>query len=217
MKVLLSSLLVMVMMAANAPLAQAQSDILESATRLASTVEAAQEGSTIRRLRSRTMAGLGAALVGVGVGLFVRPPKCGHEGAGTTTDPLGATYTYTDVYRTSGCDVEVNVRRGGLWLAAEDSVVDFFGIPVIFPDLFVEAGTHREYVSEVRAGRGVYVLKDEVQRIEITEDNSRRYTGLAIAGGGGVLLWYGLSRIEVPFRVDLTPGGGVLASRSFGW
>ena len=207
MKVLLSSLLVMVMMAANAPVAQAQSGILESATRLASTMEAAQEGSTIRRLRSRTMAGLGAGLVTAGIALFMRPPECGYEGGGIDVDPLGARYRYTPDHRESGCDVAVDVtNRPRLLIAAESGAL-----------FFVDPGSHREYVSEIQNARGIYVLPPEVEDIRITERNTWRYAGLALAGGGGFLLWYGLSRIEVPFRVDLTPGGGVLASRSFGW
>ena len=207
MKVLLSFLLVMVMMtAANAPVAQAQSDILESATRLASTVEAAQEGSTIRRLRSRAMAGLGAGLVTAGVALFMRPPDCGFEGSGTTSDILGSRYRYTAEHRKSGCDVAVDVdNRPELLVLSGDG------------SFFVPSGSHREYVSEVQSNQGIYVLPGEIDGISITESNTWRYTGLAIAGGGAALLWYGLSRVEVPFRVDLTPVGGVLASRSFGW
>lgn len=209
MKLLVSSLLAVVLVAVNAPVAHAQADILASATRLASIVEVAQEGATIRRMRSRAIAGLGVGLVAAGAALFLAPPKCGLDGGGITTDPLGATYSYSEFIRGRVCDVEVEVRRSGLWLATEENP--------FFPVLFVRAGTHREYVSEIEAGRGIYVLPEEIEGIRATESHTLRYAGLAMAGAGGALLWYGLSRIDVPFRVDLTRGGGVRASRSFGW
>ena len=43
------------------------------------------------------------------------------------------------------------------------------------------------------------------------------YGGFASMAVGGVLIWRGLGMVEVPFRVDLTPGSGFRASRSFGW
>ena len=203
--------LVVLMLLTTTPVAEAQTNILASATRLASTAELAQDDSTIRRMRSRGFAGLGVGLIATGVALFVGPPECGRVGEGITQELLGATYRYENRYREGRCDVGIDVRRPDIHIFTLDSSGQVTG------DFSVPPGTHREYVNDINSGGGFYVLPSEIDQIQVTQSNTRRYIGLAIAGGGGFLLWYGLSRIEVPFRVDLTPGGGVLASHSFGW
>ena len=174
--------------------AQAQPDIVASAVRLASSAEATgtaqDEGSTILRRRSGTMAGLGVGLITVGVVMALREPKCGAMGS--ASDVTGFTrYTLSGIHRNGRCDVAI--------------------------ELSDEFGVRTEYLSDVRSGRGDWVVPSEVEGVSTTQSNALRHTGWALVGVGGAVLWYGLSRVEVPFRVDLTADRGVLASRSFGW
>ena len=55
------------------------------------------------------------------------------------------------------------------------------------------------------------------QRLEYTEKGYLTYAGLGAMAAGGVLIWRGLGMVEVPFRVDVTAGSGVRASRQFSW
>lgn len=206
-------------LAGSRPVAAQSLGVLASAERAVTAavagqgeVEGAQdEGVTIRRMRSRGMAGLGAGLMGLGVALFVRPPKCGYVGNGDPGDDVGATYGYSAVYREGSCDVAVDVNRSRALLVIDELFAldgPYFSVP---------PGMHREYLNDIVAGRGFYVLPFEVAEVETTQSNTLKFMGLAIAAGGATLLGLGLRRIDVPFRVDLTPDGGVLASRSFGW
>lgn len=120
--------------------------IMASAARLASRMEvvetaAQQEGTSVSRIRSRAMAGLGVGAAVAGAWLFLAATECVY----VIDSPHGTSYE------------------------------------------------------------------------DCWTNNRTRSAGLALVGGGGVLVWLGLSRVEVPLRVDLTPDGGILASRSFSW
>ena len=219
MRAMLLFLLVVVIAATNATPAGAQSaadrpsGILASALRSASTLELAQQGGTaIRRLRSRNMAVLGAGVLGLGVALFASPPKCGYSGAGIDDDGWSS-YSYRAEYKDGECDIEIDVtRREHLLIinaesAGKASLEGFHRFP----------GKHREYFSDVTADAGFYVVPEELGDLEPTRSDIWKRTGLAMAAGGGALLVFGLRRVEVPLRVDLTPDGGVLASRSLSW
>ena len=128
MKSAISSLLVVVLVAANVPVAHAQSDILASATRLASTVELEQEeGSMTRGPNSTLFAIIGAAVLAVGIGVVVLGPKCGRTGEGlkgTGRGPGGhfILYEYHSVFREGNCDVAVDV-------SVNTSLDVFLGLP----------------------------------------------------------------------------------------
>ena len=57
----------------------------------------------------------------------------------------------------------------------------------------------------------------DFQGREAKADRTLNYVGWAAAATGATMLWLGLSPVDVPFRVDIEPGGGFRAARSFGW
>ena len=72
-----------------------------------------------------------------------------------------------------------------------------------------------QYLSDAQ----LYNLNEQFDFLgrEAETDRTMNYVGWAAVGVGGVLLWLGLTPVEVPFRVDMTPGRGFRASRSFSW
>ena len=218
MRFFVSCLLVVVLVAAHTPMARAQSEIqapignrpvtsssgiLASAERMASMAEAEQDEMFVQRRRSGALAGLGAVLAGVGVVLALRPPsECMLMGSSTdrTRSDLGFTtvvwdYRYEGVVNSGRCDVRV--LQTTTW-----------GGGLVFRSV--------EYRSDASIlGRDAHDFEGRTAY----SSKAMKYTGLAMAGAGGALLWFGLRRVEVPFRVDMTAARGlrVRASRSFGW
>ena len=258
MKFLVSFLLAVVLVAVNAPVAHAQSDILASATRLASTVELEQDtGSVVRRMRSTTLTLLGAGAVALGAALAIAEPDCGRTGMGV--EGLGSVpgqdgmdrghffvFRYDPEFRNGRCDIAVDVKVNSL----SDATV-YFGIadriyenvagdPTALKSyaagygnrvnsgdgylLFNEGGV-REYYRDIMDGEGFIVRKKHFEEMKPTRSDARRRLGIGVAIGGAVALISGLWRVErelresvnVPFRVGVTPDGGVLATRSIKW
>lgn len=217
MRFLVSCLVVVVLMATHTRMARAQSEIpapvgdrpaasssgiLASAERMASMAEAEQDEMFVQRRRSGTLAGVGAALVATGAVLVLRPPSCTLEGSATGRDVVDFEFfgwvddwDYAAVLSSGRCDVRV--LETTTW-----------------NDGFVARSV--EYQSD---GSLLGRFSHDFAGRTAKEGWPLRYAGLAMAGAGGALLWFGLRRVEVPFRVDMTTGRGlrVQASRSFGW
>ena len=242
MKFLISSLLAVVLVAVNAPVAHAQSDILASATRLASTVELEQEsGSVVRRMRSTTLTLLGVGALALGAVFAILPPDCDYTGGGDPSDgPI--VYSYDSVHREGGCDVAVDIRIDRDKIEGELRRFPFIGLPTdVFFDRegeiaalkthrgsyrFLGEGSIREYRNDVvNRGEGFVAYPALFGDIQITRSDARRKLGIGVAIGGAIALISGLWRVErelresvdVPFRVGVTPDGGVLATRSIRW
>ena len=263
MKFVVSSLLAVVLVAVNAPAARAQSDILASATRLASTVELEQEpGSVVRRMRSTTLTLLGVGALALGAAFAILPPDCGKtpdtgvEGLGSVVDKDGIDkghfflFTYTPEFRNGRCDIAVDVKVN----SASESTV-YFGIAdtTYYRDparkefviayksysagygnrvnssgpgyLEFNEGGLREYYHDIRDSEGFIVREGHFKEMKPTRSDARRKLGIGVAIGGAIALVSGLWRVErelresvdVPFRVGVTPDGGVLATRSIKW
>ena len=70
------------------------------------------------------------------------------------------------------------------------------------------------------AAGGAMILAPQTEFLggdRYSKKGSLTYAGLGAMAAGGVLIWRGLGMVEVPFRVDMTPGSGFRASRSFSW
>ena len=198
MNKLVAAFLGTVIVAASTPVAAQSLSVLASAERLVSAAALEQDVTTVRRSRSMAVAGLGIGLLTAGVSLATIQPKCVITTDGPDGDFLGATYTYRPIRKAGECDVQID------WVSAGVGPTDRFG-------------RGRTYISDVRDLDNSYVWSSEVEDVRFEERKFLRYTGIALAGAGGVLLWYGLARVDVPIRLDVMPGGGFRASRSFGW
>ena len=223
MRFLVSCLVVVVVMATHTPMARAQSEIpapignrpaasssgiLASAERMASMAEAEQDEMFVQRRRSGTLAGVGAALAAAGAVLVLRPPTCelvGSEHDRESLDLFFGTavweHSYNWALKDNRCDLRVVER--------------YTFTDNLFPDFGFTSSS-----VEYRSDRNL--LGDDAHDFDgrmVESGWTKRYAGLAMAGAGGALLWFGLRRVEVPFRVDMTTGRGlrVQASRSFGW
>ena len=117
--------LVVAILSANSPTAEAQrSGIMASAARLASSMEvvetaAQQEGTSVRRLRSRAMAGLGVGAAVAGAWLFLAASECSYV---TEYFPDGA------VSSVELCWTNNRTRSAGLALVGGGGVLVWFGI-----------------------------------------------------------------------------------------
>ena len=224
MKFLVSYLLLVVLVAAHTPMARAQSEIptpignrlvasssgiLASAERMASMAEAEQDEMFVQRRRSGALAGIGGVLVAAGMVLALRPPTCelvgsDHHDRESFDLSFGTAvweHSYNWALKDNRCDVRVVER--------------YTFTDNIFPDFGFTLNS-----VEYRSDRSL--LGDDAHDFgnrRVESGWTKRYAGLAMAGAGGALLWFGLRRVEVPFRVDMTTGRGlrVQASRSFGW
>ena len=262
MKFIVSSLLAVSLIAVNAPVAHAQSDILASATRLASTVELEQEpGSVVRRMRSTTLTLLGVGALALGAALAMAPPHCdrtgeGVPGTGSSDGGYFLQYKYSAEFRKGRCDIAVDVsvnpaarnlvyfgiadrtfpqgREAGDPITAVKSYVSGYGTREDSAgDGFFTFGTGgvREYYHDITDNQGNgnkgFIAHSGLfpDGMMPTRSNARRGWGVAAAVGGAVALISGLWRVErelresvdVPFRVGVTPDGGVLATRSIRW
>ena len=262
MKFLVSSLLAVVLVAVNAPLAHAQSDILASATRLASTVELEQDaGSLVRRMRSTTWTLLGVVGLAAGAALAMSPPNCGYtgkgvEGTGGWSGGYFLLYKYEEEFRKNRCDIAVDVtvnpdardrvyfgiadrtfpqdRQAGEPITAVKSYVAGYGTRVdadLHGFFLFGTGGIREYYNDIKGNQGDedkgFIAHSGLfpENMKPTRSDARRGWGVATAIGGAIVMAWGLWRVErelresvnVPFRVGVTPDGGVLATRSIKW
>ena len=213
-KKVFSAVMVGVMLAATTPLMAQSSELLASAERLALELEAEQDETFVRRRRSGTMGTIGGVLAAAGLILALRSPSCELAG--------GATDSFTDSYvgivettdrrfkallgPTGDCDVRQVATT--TWEFNDPEFAGFYG------EFFTDVQTDVLYLSDASLPN-VYTLDFLGRKAET--DRTMNYVGWAAVGVGGVLLWLGLTPVEVPFRVDMTPGRGFRASRSFGW
>ena len=166
------------------------------------------------RARSQGMAGIGIGLVGIGALLAASRPSCGYDGSGTPGGGFGTRYSYEAAYVNGKCDVAVVVSKSRPLFISPDLRAG------IRSPHYEARGAHVEYVNDIVDGsRNFFVAHDEVSDITPTTGKAKRYIGLSLAGAGAFLIWYGLSRVEVPFRMELTAGHGigVRGSRTFTW
>ena len=209
-----------VMLAATTPLMAQSSELLASAERLALELEAEQDETFVRRRRSGTMGTIGGVLAAAGLILALRSPSCELVGGGPTDsftdssfDDIALTLTIDRRFEALlGPSGDCDVRQVG------SATWDFSGS--VFADFYLEAEAlvdrqRVQYLSDAR----LHNLDEQFNFLgrEAETDRTMNYVGWAAVGVGGVLLWLGLTPVEVPFRVDMTPGRGFRASRSFGW
>ena len=196
------------MASAPRPVMAQSSTLRGSAERLALTMEAEQEETFIQRRRSGALATVGGVLAAAGLVMALQPPRCRLEGETSTSDSVtyfGApgqddwfgydwSVRYSDALKGGDCDIQFIYQR--TW---HDD--DQWGM--------VGYGSDQSLLPEAARWR----LPDHT----VETNRTLNYVGWAAVGAGGALLWYGLSQVEVPFRVDLVPGGGFRATRTWGW
>ena len=185
----------------NRPVMAQSSTLLGTVERWALTMEAEQDETFIQRRRSGTLATVGGVVAAAGLVMALQPPKCRLEGPTSESDrePWANTWfnwsaTFGASLKDGQCDIQVVYERtwdnGSRW-----GTVGYESDQALIPE------SARFYV---------YDQTVETNRI-------LNYVGWAAVGAGGALLWYGLRQVEVPFRLDVTPGGGLRVTRSVGW
>ena len=190
-----------VVLVTGSPALAQSSGLLTSVERAVLTTEVQQDQSVVRRRRSGGLAWTGGALAVAGVVLAVRRPICELDGLGTRRiDGLGApgygyyvTYDYEAVHRDGKCDVRMAQtyrQQGGT----------VFRTSVEYYSDGYEHATRDGFVGDAPVTNKTW-----------------NYVGWATAAAGGALVWFGLSGVEVPVRLDVAPTGGFRVSRSLGW
>ena len=178
-----------VLMTASFAMAQS-SDVFASAERLALVVEMEQDQAAIQRRRSGGLALTGGVLAAAGIVLALRPPVC------EISSPTGAPRNFTD----RNASIEL---REGLYQGKCDVEMTWT----------TASGHTRTYARGNVFQERLYLFRD----YEAITKRTRNYVGWATAAAGGALVWFGLSSVEVPVRLDVAPTGGFRVSRSLGW
>ena len=173
--------------------------ILASAERLAAEVGLEQEATFVQRRRSGALAAIGGVLAATGAVLLLRPPTCALEGdaESETYDPY-----FNDTLRSTYSTVQIGGRC--------DLRVLTEYIPHDYPDFGYQ-------FAEYQSDQSLYDFPWDFEGRTAKTNKTVNHVGVAAIGAGGVLLWFGLRQVEVPFRVDLGMGGRLSVSRSFGW
>ena len=187
------------MLATGAPAAGQSSSLLASAVGVATVAEVEQQDDTIiRRRRSGSVAWVGGIMAVAGTVLALGPPRCTLVGAPNLEGPrfpvLAVEFT-----------AQVRNRRCDLRLVGETGWVDPDGSLHVFETVIYKSDSSLYFGEPFFFGR------------DVETDRTANYAGWATAIVGGALLWFGLSEVEVPFRVDVTPGGGVGAWHAIEW
>ncbi|MCY4508612.1 MAG: hypothetical protein OXG35_16895 [Acidobacteria bacterium] len=166
--------------------------VLASAERFLADVELEQNETFVQRRRSGALAATGAVLAATGVVLVLQPPKCSLQGSATETRDLDFvvdTIAY-DVIEDSGyCDLRA------VYESRYEGSMEPFGYV-----LYESESPEVDF-----GGRNV------------TTNRTLNHIGWGALAAGGALVWFGLTRVEVPFRLDVGTGRRVAVVRSFSW
>ena len=201
-----SVLLVVFLLATGSPAIAQSSGVVASARRLALTVQPEQDSTVIRRRRSGTIATIGGVLATAGLLLATRQPRCDLVRGDPETSWRGFSgrfggyqgqRNYEPLWQAGQCDVRVIVRID--WNSGyKEGFVAYLSDERLVPN----SDNNNFY---------------DFQGLEAKAGRTLNYVGWAAAATGATMLWLGLSPVDVPFRVDIEPGGGFRAARSFGW